>query len=157
MDAYIGIEGYTLPTGFIAKELTVIFPNTEYTHYLFERPANFVLSQRDEKTVRYATRYLNNLIYADGDTPYNQLGPILQKLSNYTIYTYSQIASNFIQEFLPTTIVINTQDLGYQLPKILPDPSCFRIHRPRYCAKAKALAVRDFVEQNIESVAAQCE
>ena len=67
MDAYIGIEGYTLPTGFIAKELTVIFPNTEYTHYLFERPANFVLSQRDEKTVRYATRYLNNLIYADGD------------------------------------------------------------------------------------------
>ena len=151
MDVYVGIEGYTLPTGFIAKELTIIFPNTEYTHYLFEKPVNFILSLIDEKTVRYATRHLNNLIYADGDTPYNQLGPILQKLSKYTIYTYSQIASNFIQEFLPTTIVINTQDLGHQLPKVLPDPSCFRLHCPRYCAKAKALAVRDFVEHEQNS------
>ena len=151
------MEGYTLPTGFIAKELAVIFPNSEYAHYLFEKPNNFVLSLTDKKTLRYATRHLNNLSYDDGDIPYNQIGPILQKLTNYSIYTYSEIVKNFIQVFLPTTVVINTQDLGYQLPKTLPDPSCFRIHRPRYCAKAKALAVKNFIEhgQNSGSVDVQ--
>ena len=159
MDAYVGIEGYTLPAGYILKELVIIHPNTEYAHYLFKKPDDFVLSHQDEKTVRYATRYLNSLNYADGDTPYQQLESILQKLSDCTIYTYSEVATKLIQELLPTTVVINTQDLGQKLSKQLPDSGCFRIHlNYRYCAKAKALSIKDFIEkdeQNSGTVAEQ--
>ena len=158
MNVCVGVEGYTLPTGYILKELAIIYPNTEYAHYLFEKPEDVILSQRDEKTVRYATRYLNSLNYADGDIPYQQLESILQKLSDCTIYTYSEVAAKLIQELLPTTVVINTQDLGQKLSKQLPDSGCFRIHlNYRYCAKAKALSIIDFVEneQNRRSVAEQ--
>ena len=160
MDAYVGLEGYTIPSGFIAKELTIIYANAEYSHYIFEKPDNIVLSPQDEKTVRYTTRHLNTLSYEDGDIPYNQLGPILGKLKDFTIYTYSLVASNLIQNFLPTTVVINTQDLGQKLPKHLPDPNCFRLHQNyRYCAKAKAAEVKDFIqnEQNSECTAVQCD
>ena len=156
MDAYVGLEGYTLPSGFIVKELTIIYTNAEYSHYIFEKPDNIVLSPQDEKTVRYATRHLNSLSYGDGDIPYNQLGPILGKLKDFTIYTYSLVASNLIQNFLPTTVVINSQDLGHKIPKHLPNPNCFRLHQNyRYCAKAKAAEVKDFVEngQHSESAA----
>ena len=155
MNAYVGLEGYTLPSGFIAKELTIIYTNSEYSHYIFEKPDNIVLSAQDAKTVRYATRHLNSINYGDGDIPYNQLGTILSKLEDFTIYTYSDIASKLLQKFLPTTVVINTQDLGQKLPKQLPDPNCFRLHQNyRYCAKAKAAEVKDFVEngQNSESI-----
>ena len=148
MDVYVGVEGFTLPTRFIAKELTVIFPNTEYAHYLFEKPSDIVLTTQDEKTVRYATRNLNSLNYADGDLPYNQLGVILSRLEDFTIYTYSVIASKLIQSYLPTTVVINTQDLGHKLPKELPNSNCFRLHQNyRYCAKAKAAEVKNFIEK----------
>jgi len=155
MDVYVGVEGYTLPTRFILKELAIIFPNTEYSQYLFEKPNNIVLSLQDEKTVRYATRHLNSLNYGDGDIPYIQIGPIISKLEHFNIYTYSDIASKLIQKFLPTTVVINTQDLGHKLSKQLPEPNCFRLHQNyRYCAKAKAVEVKDFVEngQNSESI-----
>ena len=152
MNAYVGVEGYTLPSRYILKELAIIYPNTEYAHYLFEKPKDVVLSQQDEKTVRYATRHLNSINYADGDMPYQQLEPILLRLSDYTIYTYSEIATKLIQKFLPTTVVINTQDLGQKLSKHLPDPNCFRLHQNyRYCAKAKAAEVKDFVENEQNS------
>ena len=147
MNVYVGVEGYTLPSGFILKELVIMFPNTEYSHYIFEKPNDIVLSPQDAKTVRYATRNLNSLNYEDGDISYNQLGTILDKLKDFTIYTYSLIASNLIQKFLPTTVVINSQNLGQKLPKHLPNPNCFRLHQNyRYCAKAKSYAVRNFIE-----------
>ena len=159
MDAYVGFEGYTLPSGFIYKELTIIYTNGEYSHYIFEKPDNIMLSPQDQKTVRYATRHLNSINYGDGDIPYKQLGAILSKLEDCTIYTYSEIATKLIQKLLPTTVVINTQDLGLKLSKQLPDPDCFRIHiNYRYCAKAKALSVKDFIEkyeQNSGSVDVQ--
>lgn len=159
MDVYIGLEGYTLPCRYIVKEMSVIFPNAEYSHYIFEKPNDIVLTAQDQTTIRYATRNLNSLNYADGDVPYNQLGVIFSKLDDFVIYTYSIIASKLIQSYLPTTVVINTQDLGHKLPKELPDPNCFRLHQNyRYCAKAKAAEVKDFVEngQNSESAAVQC-
>ena len=149
MDLYIALEGYTLPCGFITKELTILFPNAEYNHYLFKSPEDIILSSMDEKTVRYTTQYLNNLLYSDGDISYNQLGSILRKFIDYKIYTYSLIAERFIQGFLPTAVVINTQDLGYHLPKTLPNPNCFRRHNHRYCSKAKAIAIKDFVENKV--------
>ena len=147
MNCYVGLEGFTLPIGYIIKELTIIFPNIEYNHFIFEPPKDLELSTCDQKPVRYASRHLNSISYTDGDIPYENIDPILKKITEYTVYTYSEVAAKMIQQSLPTTIVINTQDLGHQLPKELPNSDCFRLHnRFRYCAKAKAIAVKEFIE-----------
>ena len=33
MFAYIGIEGYNIPSGFIIKELAIVHPNEEFDHW----------------------------------------------------------------------------------------------------------------------------
>ena len=147
MDVYVGAEGYTLPCRFILKELCIIFPNGEYNHYLFKSPSHITLTATDERTVRWATKCLNKLSYDDGDLSIEQLGAILYKLKDFTIYTYTSLVEKLIQNFLPTTVVINAQDMEYHLPKILPNPNCFRNHSYRYCAKAKAIAIKNFIEK----------
>ena len=109
-----------------------------------------MLTAQDEMTIRYATRNIHSLNFADGDISYDQIGVILGKLEDYFIYTYSSIAAKFIQQFLPTSVVTNTKDLGHILAESQPDPNCFRIHRDyRYCAKAKAIEVKDFIENEL--------
>ena len=147
MDVYVAAEGYTLPCGFILKELCIIFPNGEYNHHLFKSPDHITLTATDERTVRWSTKNLNNLSYDDGDLSIEQLGAILYKLKDFTIYTYTSLVEKLIQNFLPTTVVINAQDMEYHLPKILPNPNCFRNHSYRYCAKAKAIAIKNFIEK----------
>ena len=148
MDVYIALEGFTLPSGYIVKEMTTIFPNGEYNHYIFMNPKDVTLTAQDERTVRYATKNLHGLNYADGDIPYDQFEVIFGKLTDFNIYTYSVIAVKFIQQFLPTTVVVNTQDMGHKLPKCLPDSNCFRMHKNyRYCSKSKAAEIRDFIEK----------
>ena len=147
MNVYVAGEGYTLPCGFILKEFCVIFPNGEYNHYLFKSPEDIKLTATDEKTIRWVTRKINNIAYYDGDLFIEQLALILYKLKDFTIFTYSPLVEKLIQNFLPTTVVINTQDMGQHLPKSLPNPHCFRQHSYRYCAKAKAIAIKDFIER----------
>lgn len=146
MEVCVAIEGFTLPSRYVLKELALIFSKEEYDHFMFMRPTDFILTEADKRTVRYITYKLNNISYDDGDIPYNQIQNILRKLRQYTIYTYSDIAKKFLQECLPTTVIINTQELGLQLQKSLPNPQCFRHHNHRYCAKAKAIAVMKFIE-----------
>ena len=62
------------------------------------------------------------------------------------MYTYNDLNLKFIQNILPTTIVTNVQELGFQMPDVLPDANCFRSHNSRYCAKAKCVAIKNFVE-----------
>ena len=147
MFAYIGIEGYNIPSGFIVKELAIVYPNEEFDHYLFKSPNDFLLTAKDEETIRYITRHLNNLSYTDGDIPYSMVGSVLEKLKDYTIYTYGLQTQRLVQGFLPTATIINTQDDGHKLDQHLPDPSCFRIHNFRYCAKSKAIEIQKFVEK----------
>ena len=147
MDVYVAAEGYTLPCGFILKELCIIFPNGEYNHHLFKSPDHITLTATDERTVRWSTKNLNNLSYDDGDLSIEQLEVILYKLKDFTIYTYTSLVEKLIQNYLPTTVVINTQDMEYHLPITLPNPNCFRQHSYRYCAKAKAIAIKNFIEK----------
>ena len=145
MEVYIGLEGYTLSSGFILKELCVLFPNGEYCYHLMAAPREKRLTNTEKRTVRYATHNLNGLSYSDGDTPYDCIGDILSKYQDCRIFTYSEVGLNFLQCFLPTTIVINVQDMGFQLPTLLPNPGCCRIHAGRYCAKAKSYAIQTFL------------
>ena len=145
MSVFVGMDGYTLPNGFIMKELCVLYPNDEYNHFLFKKPDS-LLSQISERTVRYTTQHLNNLSYEDGDITYTLIPDILDKIKDLKVYTYSDIAQKFLQEILPTTTIENVQNRGYQMPAKLPDSKCFRTHNQRYCAKAKAIAVKKFMK-----------
>ena len=60
MSAYIGFEGYMTKSGFIHKELCIYYDEDEFDHYLFKKP-EWNLSDRDIKTVQYATCQLNGL------------------------------------------------------------------------------------------------
>ena len=144
MDVYIGTEGFTLPNEFLIKEICVYFENNEYNHYLFKPPPNHRLTEVDERTIRYTTNRINGISYHDGDVPYGIMDEVLSRYREYTIYTYSQVALNLLQRALPTTVIINVQELGFKLPSELPDPVCCRQHPARYCAKAKAIAVKNF-------------
>ena len=146
MNAYVGIEGYTTKSGFIHKELCIYYDGEEFDHYLFKRPG-WDLTEKDMKTVRYASSQLNGLHFNDGDIPYEEFGLIPKAIAGYQIYTFSDLAVNTLRKYLPKTWKIkNIQDLGYEMPKHLPNSHCFRSHRSRYCAKSKALEVRDFMK-----------
>ena len=145
MDVYIGVDGYTTPSGFIVKEICIMFPDGEYNHYLLKHPANQYLTEVDKRTIRYATTHLNNLSYDDGDVPYEFLQNILSEYRQYHVYTYSEVALKLLQNILPTSVITNIQNLGFEMSSTLPDPKCFRKHNPRYCGKAKAIAVKNFV------------
>ena len=145
MSVFIGLEGFTLPEGFIVKEICLIYPNDEYNHFLFKKPDGF-LSEISKKTIRYTTQHLNNLSYEDGDISCNLLPAILEKVKDLTIYTYSDIAQKFLQHYLPTTAIENVQNQGNKIPSQLPDSKCFRSHNQRYCARAKAIAIKKFVD-----------
>ncbi len=62
MEAYVAIEGFTLPSGFVLKELAVIYANGEYDHHLFAPPPCefFILTDADKRTIRYTTGNLSN-------------------------------------------------------------------------------------------------
>ena len=145
MAVCIGGEGYTLPSGFLLKELCIMHPNNEYSHYLFKTDHCLSLTENDLRTIRYVTEKVNGLLYHDGDIPLKHLREILNRYKDNIIYTYSELMRTTIQQHLPVTVVINVQDMGYTLPRLLPDPHCFRFHCFRYCAKSKAIAIRNFM------------
>lgn len=146
MEAFIAVDGYTLPSAFIVKELCIMFPGGEYNHFLFKPPVNQHLTIVDKRTIRYTTKHLNNLSYEDGDTPYEIIHRILSKYKEYRVFTFSDISLNFLQEVLPTTVITNIQVYGFDMPAMLPDPTCCRVHNPRYCALAKAIVIKNFIE-----------
>lgn len=148
MDAYVVIEGFPLSSGYIVKELTILYPNNEYTHLLFQKP-NIWLSHMDVKTVRYVTRHIHGLSFDDGDVPLTEFANIISKLKEFTVYTYSLDSLHVLQGILPTTVIISIKEKGYSLPMYLPDPDCCRSHENyRNCSKAKALAIKEIVENN---------
>ena len=125
----------------------IVYPNNEFDHYLMKSPG-WTLTAADKRTILYTTQNLNNLQFRDGKVPYEHLLNILDPINDTVIYTYGDAASAFLQKLLPTTVVKNLQRDGYVMPKQLPDSGCFRKHCARYCAKAKAIAIKDFVENH---------
>ena len=157
MNAYIGVEGFLIKSGFILKELCIFYDGEEFDHYMFAKPS-WTLTGRDLETVRYVSTQLNGLHLYDGSIAYKEIGGILQNIRDYQIYTFSDLAVKTLRKYLPDTKKIkNIQELGFEMPKELPNSHCFRSHnvlnqkhyltspRYRYCAKAKAREVRDFM------------
>ena len=145
MNAYVGFEGYFTQSGFVHKELCILYDTDIYDHYLFRKPEE-KLSEADMATVRWATCHLNNLEFNDGCVPYKEIEQIFKKIENYEIYTFSYVAVETLQKYIPNAPKIqNIQEFGYEMPKRLGFAYCFRPHTPRYCAKAKAREVRNYM------------
>ena len=157
MNAYVGVEGFSTKSGFILKELCIFYDGGEYDHYLFKEPS-WTLTGRDLDAVHYVSSQLNGLHLYDGSIPYKDIVGILEGIKGYEIYTFSDLAVKTLRKYLPDTETLkNIQGLGFEMPKQLPNSHCFRSHnvmdkkhsikssRYRYCAKAKAQEVMNFM------------
>ena len=128
MNAYIGVEGFSTKSGFILKELCIFYDGGEYDHYLFKEPS-WRLTHKDLDAVHYISSQLNGFHLYDGSIPYEDIVGILEAIKGYKIYTFSYLAVETLREYLPDTEKIkNIQDLGFEMPKELPNPHCFRSH-----------------------------
>ena len=141
---YIAVEGFTLPGKFIVKELTLLFENEEFNHFIFEAPDNFTPSSKEKTTIRYTTNNIHGLKYTDGFIPYSKLEEVISKLHNCDVYCYGINTVNLIQRFIPYTPVTNIQNCGYTMPSTLPQFRCCRVHRARHCTLAKATAIKEY-------------
>ena len=130
MNAYVGIEGFLTKSGFILKELCIFYDDERFDHYIFKEPTwTWGLTNRDLDTIHYISSRLNGLHLQDGSIPYKAINEILGCIRYYQIYTFSNLAVETLREYLPDTEKIkNIQDLGFEMPKHLPNPHCFRSH-----------------------------
>lgn len=147
MSVFVGVEGFALTELYVVKELVLIFSNETHDHYLFKAPAEYLCQPKDQKTVRYITKHLNHLSWFDGEVLYSNVERILKRIQGFRVYCYGMTAKRFLLRYLPTTVIINVQEeMKCQMPKTLESCECFRRHPSRYCAKAKALFIKDFVD-----------
>ena len=98
MSVIVGLEGYTTPSGYILKELCILFPSLEWQHYIFKTP-NAMFTEADRRAARYATTHLSGLSIHDGTTDYGEIKQILEYLQNLRIYTYSEIAVKVLEDY----------------------------------------------------------
>ena len=141
---FIAVEGFTLPSGFIVKELTMMFGNHQFNHYLFEPPVDFVPTREDLTTIRYTTNQIHGLNFTDGTLAYDKLYDILSKLHDHKVHCYGEHTKRLLQSHVPFTPIFNIQDVGFTMPETLPSSSCGRNHHGRNCSMSKATVVRNF-------------
>ena len=141
------LEGFTLPSGYIIKELTVLNDDDEYQHFHFSAPKNFRPTPSDLYTIDYTTKHLNQLSLSDDSLlPYATIDVILQNIVNNTIYVAGHSAYNFIKSRLPLSNIVNIcTALNFKYPATLESANCFKTHRARYCALAKARCIKKFM------------
>ncbi len=144
----LALEGFTLPSGYLVKELSVCLENYEI-HFYFKAPTNFEPSAKDLQTIRYASKHVNHLtLHDDNVLPYEALDVILQSLASKTIYVAGNSAYQFVAAKLPTTLVFDISSVyNFKYPKELPDTTCAKRHGSRYCSLAKCLCIKQFMEK----------
>ena len=140
----IALEGFTLPSGFIVKELTILSDNLKYQHFHFNKPKDFYPTAGDLRTIKYTSEVLSQLYFDDDSLlPYSTINDILKQMSSHKIYVAGHTAHKFITTYLPTTEVINLcKEYKFKYPLILPSVECFKQHTPRYCSLAKAKRIK---------------
>ena len=141
MHAIATLEGYNISKElFVIKELSII-KSDGTSYYLFLKPPRDIfLSAKERYTVRYITSNINNLLYDDGETDYEEVYSAMKLLESCTrIYTHGELSKCVLQKFLPNSNICNAQKRGFQLPKTIAQATtCKRIHPARFCSKVKA-------------------
>ena len=145
---FIAAEGFTLPGRFIVKEITLMFENGEYNHFLLEPPSDYFPTREEITTIKYTTNNIHGINYTDGTISYEKLTEILCKLHNCKVFCYGENTRSMLQSYIPFTPVVNIQQIGYKIPSSLPPGLCGRNHLGRNCSFAKAIAVKNFFMSN---------
>ena len=146
------LEGFTLPSDYIVKELTVVFDSGNHEHFHFKAPPGFQPTATDLRTIKFASNYLNQLTLEDQSLlPYSAIDTILQAVASNTIYVAGNSAYNFMTAKLPFTKVIDIcKTYNFIYPKDLPPTNCFKRHRYRYCSLAKAEYIKSFMRDIVQ-------
>ena len=143
----VTLEGFTLTSGFIAKELTVFYNNRNFQHFHFTKPIDFQPTAQELCTIKYTSEVLSKLYLDDFSLlPYTTINTILRQISSHKIYVAGHTAHKFITTHLPTTKVIDIcKEYKFKYPLVLPSVACFKEHTPRYCSLAKAKNIYKFM------------
>ena len=144
------LEGFTLSRGYIVKELTILFDNGDHQHFHFKSPPDFQPTAGELRTIKFATAYLHQLPFHDQNPlPSTMIDTILKNAEPQTIIVAGHAAYNFVTDKLPCSRVIDIcKKYGFSYPKELPETHCFKRHRFRYCALAKAQHIKRFMQVN---------
>ena len=134
------LEGFTLPSGYIVKELTIVFDDDSYQHFHFNAPKDFFPTAKDLRTINYVRRHLNGLSLSnDCLLPYTSINDILNNLSSCKIYVAGNSAHQFIMAYLPLNNIIDIcREYNFKYPEELLPMDWFKQHKPRYCSHSKA-------------------
>jgi hypothetical protein len=79
-EIFIDFQGFYASSGFIFKELAIIFNDnvSEPKHVVFKEPYEFSnLHSRDRVTAKWVIKNYHGLEWSDGNTPYDRLTEIL--------------------------------------------------------------------------------
>ena len=142
------VEGFNFHTGFVIRELTLLFPDNSEQHFQFRNPETVYLDDRDKRTAKFAKRHLHGFSATDDGTcclPYSIYPQILKAVENCRIYVAGQIARRFFMKNLPYTPIIDVYSSWdfMKYPIELENPQCFFLHRFRYCSLAKARYLKE--------------
>ena len=148
------LEGFNLPSGYIVKELTIIFNDDSYQHFHFNAPKDFFPTAKDLRTINYVRRHLNGLSLSnDCLLPYTSINDILNNLTSYTIYVAGNSAHKFIMNHLPLNNIIDIcSEYDFKYPEELLPMGCFKQHNPRYCSLSKAKYIKSIIKELLKSV-----
>ena len=135
--AAAAIQGFTTQNGgFILRELTLIFPIEQEQHFQFKNPETIYLNPDEMKIAKFSQRHLNGFSPTDNESCCLSAAvypKILEEIQHCRIYCAGETE--------PDTKVIDVYsliDFNYPTQLQLDDPSCFKLHRYRYCSLAKA-------------------
>ncbi len=134
----VSVEGYSLPDGYVIKELTIMSMSGDYTHVTF-KPPPMPLSPVDQRTIDYACRYLNGLFWEEGLLPYTMLPGILETLRGAELICHGVMASTWLKKVCPNSRIRDTSTQQQKFPRTIPFwTSCGKNHNTRYCSLHKA-------------------
>lgn len=141
-DCVVTVEGFYVSGQYVAKELTILFDENNYQHFMFNCPKNLVLSNKDIKTVEF-TENLNGLKLKNNSfLPYSTIECILSFIKDCYIQTAGFHAKSFLKSYLPKTEVQDLcNEFDFKYPKTLQQAPCFVQHPSRYCTLSKARTI----------------
>ena len=146
-DCVVTVDGFYVCGRYVAKELTILFDENNYQHFMFNCPKNLVLSNKDVKTVEFAKR-LNGLELENNSfLPYSTIECILSFIKDCYIQTAGFQAKSFLESYLPKTEVKDLCiEFGFKYPKTLQQAPCFVQHPSRYCTLSKARTIYSAIQ-----------
>ena len=148
---FVSIEGFNLKQGYIIKELSIIHTDNTFQHYHFKVPDTLIPTAAEMKTINYTEIKLNEFSLKDECYLPNDVHLlILNNFKNFRIYVAGELTKLFLSNIITEADIIDICSIfDFQYPKVLDNPQCFVVHKPRYCSLAKARHIKAVFENKV--------